>query len=136
MNLLFRLAVTVIAGFLGHLTRPFMVKNFTDGGRRFDGWFALLSYSLGVVFCCPFIIWILDHLLKTPPVQGATARYQDALARARHGLDIHDLDEAESRLRTMTETATVASYFLGFGAFGTGTVLGHFLLPDRTDTDQ
>lgn len=95
MKLLSALLLTAIGGLGGHLTRPIVRKEFANGGR-YDGWFAVVSYTLGVLFALPFIVWLWRSL---------------------------DRLDGESRL--------VVSYLIGFGAFGAGTVGGHWLWPDE-----
>ena len=94
MRLLTALLLTTIGGIAGHLTRPIVRREFVRGGR-YDGWFAIASYTLGVLFALPFIVWTWRNL---------------------------DRLDGESRL--------VSAYLLAFGAFGAGTVFGHWLLPD------
>lgn len=102
MKLLLILASAAIGGFAGHLTRPIMIDQFTDNGTRYDGWFAILSYALGIIFVVPFLLSIYDTLKEI--VNG--------------------------------KTRVLASYFLSFGAFGVGTVLGHWLLPDKVNRNK
>lgn len=61
MQIILTLIYAIIGGFGGHLTRPLMVREFAKDGH-FGGWFAILSYSIGVVLAFPFIDAMHGHL--------------------------------------------------------------------------
>lgn len=55
MNLILNVIGAFIAGLLGHFTRPIMVREFTNGGRDYGGWFMLISCTIGVALAYPFV---------------------------------------------------------------------------------
>lgn len=55
MSLICTLIFAFVAGFIGHLTRPVIKRDFKST-EDVGGWFEVVSYSLGVLLGMPFVI--------------------------------------------------------------------------------
>lgn len=108
MKVIIFFLATILWGFAGHLTRPFMVDKFTDGGRVFDGWFAVGSYTIGIVMAFSAVL-VQVYLLASW-----------LIGRCRRALSAWDV-----------VLISFVAGVLGFFSFGIGTVAGHWWLPDK-----
>ena len=62
MRLLLMLMFTAIGGFFAHLTRPILIREFTNGGKIWGGWFAVAVPAVGVLLNIPFSVAIHEQL--------------------------------------------------------------------------
>lgn len=62
MKLLLMLIFTVAGGFFAHLTRPLLIREFTDNGKVWGGWFAVVVPAVGVLLNIPFSLAIYEQL--------------------------------------------------------------------------